>query len=86
MKKIISLISLSFIATSQLFAGVIPLSSLTKKEIIVISEGVDGITIKYDEAVQEFILDDSLEKELRLNGILKTEAAVKSTVCTGGGH
>lgn len=86
MKKIISLLSLCFVTISQGFASTISLTVLTNSEIKIIKENIDGESISFSEEKNEFIIDDELEKELRKSGVLKSQEAVKSTVCTGGGH
>jgi hypothetical protein len=86
MKKLLSIISLFAITTSQLFAGTHKIANLTETERKNIIERYDNFLIKYDEFTDEIVIDEALERELRVGGVLKTESVKKGTVCDGGGE
>lgn len=86
MKKILGLISLLTLATSQLFAGTHVLSSLSETERKSLVERYDNALIQYDESTDEIVIDEALERELRASGVLKTEDIKQGTVCDGGGE
>lgn len=86
MKNLLGLASLMIFTTSQVLAGTFTFSQLTLKEQQALQDKCDNLFVVYDESTDDIIIDEHLEKELRANGILKTEASVQSTVCTGGGH
>jgi hypothetical protein len=85
MNKLLSFISLLMLASSQLFAGTYTysnLSEIAKKNIV---ERIDNFNIIYNETMDEVVIDEVLDQQLRIKGILSTEDGVKRTACTGGG-
>lgn len=86
MKKLLGIISLFTLATSQLFAGTHILSNLSEAERKNLIERYDNALIQYDESTDEIVIDEALERELRMSGVLKTEDIKKGTVCDGAGE
>ncbi len=86
MKKLLGLISFILLSVSQTFAGTHAFSKLSESEKKSLIERYDNVLIKYDESTDEIFIDEALERELRLSGVLKTEDIKKGTICTGAGE
>lgn len=84
MNKLISIFSIFIISTSQLLASTFLMSNLRQSEQKALKDNYDNVSIKYDESTDEVVIDEALERELRDNGILKTESVKRAVVCDGG--
>ncbi|QDK43225.1 hypothetical protein DOM21_17535 [Bacteriovorax stolpii] len=84
MKPILKTISFLAFAIAQASAGTIQFSKLTQDEKKFVIARKNSDLIKYDCSTDQVIIDDEFENQLRENGILQTEDAVKSNLCEGG--
>ena len=83
MKKLLGIISLFTLTTTQILAGTHFFSDLSKTEQKKLIERYDNALIQYDESTNEMLVDEALERELRLSGFLKMEDIKKGVLCTG---
>ena len=79
MKKLISVLSVLVISTSQLFASTFARNDLSPSERKYMDEHYDDNLIRYNETTDEVFLDRELERQLRESGVLKTEDVKKGT-------
>lgn len=83
MKKTLSLISLLLLSIMNSFAGVVSYSKLSETEQEFIVSNLDNNLIHYNANTDEIVIDNELEKQLRVAGILTTQDAVKGSICEG---